>query len=537
MLLCSRSSLIYFVIGVTAAISCMIYLRLTFTDLTFQNNAEAEEASHTNTMPKPIIVVGSGLAGLSAAYEALKRDAKVHMLDRAAKPGGNSIKASSGINGAGTRFQYAKNITSDNSESFYADSVRSAGQRLSSSSQAQAGGALGESERKALIELLTSQSAEAVHWLMDELSVDLTTVAQLGGHSIPRTHRGTFGPPPGAAIVSALLKTLRAEEGFTLTHSAEVEALTVSEDGKVNGVRYTANGETHELHGPVVFAAGGFAGDAHGLLAKHRPDLAGMPSTNEARPAPHGILAAVGAEFVDMDSVQIHPTGFVDPKDRGAVYKFLAAEALRGEGGILLSADGKRFVNEMERRDVASDAIMKLPRAKDKGLGDGVRQWDVTLLLDPGAAEATGTHLGFYLFKDLMQKKKVKDLPPAMIEAVDRYATAVAAGVDPDFGRQSFGSWRLPAGEANREEEVAVGTVTPVTHFTMGGVAFNTKAQVLGRKGGEGEGGGVLEPIQGLWAAGEITGGIHGDNRLGGSSLLECAIFGRIAGAGAALNV
>ncbi|KAJ3580537.1 hypothetical protein NPX13_g45 [Xylaria arbuscula] len=238
-----------------------------------------------------------------------------------------------------------------------------------------------------------------------------------------------------------------------------------------------------------------------------------------------------------MDSVQIHPTGFVDPKDRGAVYKFLAAEALRGEGGILLSADGKRFVNEMERRDVASDAIMKLPRAKDKGLGDGVRQWDVTLLLDPGAAEATGTHLGFYLFKDLMQKKKVKDLPPAMIEAVDRYATAVAAGVDPDFGRQSFGSWRLPAGEANREEEVAVGTVTPVTHFTMGGVAFNTKAQVLGRKGGEGEGGGVLEPIQGLWAAGEITGGIHGDNRLGGSSLLECAIFGRIAGAGAALNV
>ncbi|RYC57929.1 hypothetical protein CHU98_g8287 [Xylaria longipes] len=130
-----------------------------------------------------------------------------------------------------------------------------------------------------------------------------------------------------------------------------------------------------------------------------------------------------------------------------------------------------------------------------------------------------------------MQKKKVRDLPPAVIAAVDRYAAAVAAGADDEFGRKAFGYWRLPPGEANREEEVAVGTVTPVTHFTMGGVAFNTKAQVLGQKGGG------LAPIQGVWAAGEITGGIHGDNRLGGSSLLECAVFGRIAGAEAAKSL
>ncbi|KAI0521208.1 FAD binding domain-containing protein [Xylaria bambusicola] len=516
MLHCSRSSLIYFVLGVAAAISCMIYLRLTFTDLTYKTTVGVPSA---NAMAKPVITVGSGLAGLSAAYEALKAGAKVHMLDRAAKPGGNSIKASSGINGAGTRFQKDKNITSDDSAKFYADSARSAGARMSSQS-----GALGEAERKELIEMLTSQSADAVNWLTDEIGVDLTTVAQLGGHSLARTHRGTTGPPPGAAIVGALLKKLGANPDFTLTSSAEVEALMVSEDGKVTGVRYTASGETHELQGPVVFAAGGFAGDAHGLMAKHRPDLAGMPSTNDARPASHGLLADLGAEFVDMDSVQIHPTGFVDPKDRTATYKFLAAEALRGEGGILLSADGRRFVNEMERRDVTSDAIMALPRSQD----EGVRQWDVTLLLDPGAAEAAGSHLGFYLFKGLMQKTKVKDLPPAVIEAVDRYAAAVAAGKDQDFGRETFGHWRLPAGEANREEEVAVGTVTPVTHFTMGGVAFNTKAQVLGQKG---------VPVEGVWAAGEITGGIHGDNRLGGSSLLECAIFGRIAGAEAAKNV
>ncbi|KAI0436698.1 FAD binding domain-containing protein [Xylaria telfairii] len=518
---CSRSSLTYFGIGVAAAILCMIYYHGAQTNLASEIAAAAGVQNNIHTMSKPVITVGSGLAGLSAAYEALKAGARVHMLDRAPKPGGNSIKASSGINGAGTRFQRDKNIADDTSAKFYEDSTRSAGVRLLQQSD------VDEPARRALIEILTAQSADAVNWLADDIGVDLTTVAQLGGHSLARTHRGTTGPPPGAAIVTALLKKLGADPRFTLTSSADVEALTRGDDGAVNGVRYTVDGETREEVGAVVFAAGGFAGDAQGLLAKHRPDLAGMPSTNDARPASHRLLADVGAAFVDMDSVQIHPTGFVDPKDAAATYKFLAAEALRGEGGILLSADGKRFVNEMERRDVASDAIMALPRS-DKG---GVRQWDVTLLLDPGASEACGSHLGFYVFKGLMRKVKVRDLEPAVIEAVDKYAAAVAAGEDAEFGRKAFGRWRLPPGEANRDQEVVVGTVTPVTHFTMGGVAFNTKAQVLGKKGDG------LVPIDGVWAAGEITGGIHGDNRLGGSSLLECAVFGRIAGAQAAKSL
>ncbi|KAI0425138.1 FAD binding domain-containing protein [Xylaria sp. FL1042] len=556
MLHCRRSSLIYFVIGVAVAISCMAYLRTKLTDLDPKTTTAGSSSgsgssggildTHTMTpTTKPVITVGSGLAGLSAAYEALKAGARVHMLDRAPKPGGNSIKASSGINGAGTRFQKEKNITTDDSGTFYADSARSAGKRLSA--QQQTAGALGEGERRVLLQMLASESADAVHWLADEIGVDLSTVAQLGGHSVARTHRGTVGPPPGAAIVGALLKKLGADPKFTLTSGAEVQALTVSGDTSegssavVTGVRYTVDGETHEVQGPVVFAAGGFAGDANGLLAEYRPDLAGIPSTNEARPAPHGILKAVGAEFVDMDSVQIHPTGFVDPKDPEAPYKFLAAEALRGEGGILLSAaDGRRFVNEMERRDVASEAIMALPpRSPPQEPGQesgGVRQWEVTLLLDPGACEAAGSHLGFYLFKGLMQKKKVKDLPAPVIEAVDRYAAAVRAGVDGDFGRKTFGHWRLLPGEANREEEVAVGIVTPVTHFTMGGVAFNDKAQVLGKGKGKDESD-ALTPVEGVWAAGEITGGIHGDNRLGGSSLLECVVFGRIAGTEAAKSL
>lgn len=472
----------------------------------------------TTASRKPVIVVGSGLAGLSAAHEALKAGVPVHMLDRAPKPGGNSIKASSGINGAGTRFQRALGITKD--DSFYSDTVRSAGARFAETSP--------PVDRKTLVEILTSHSESAVNWLADELKVDLSVVAQLGGHSVARTHRGGGKLPPGAAIVSALVDELKANSNFTLENQAEVDELLTSEDA-VKGVRYhVEDGQSRELEGPVVFAVGGFAGDAHGLLAKYRPDLAGIPSTNEARPASHGLLTAIGAALVDMDSVQIHPTGFVDPKDPGAAYKFLAAEALRGEGGILLSSTGERFVNELETRDVVSAAIMALPHS----IVDKTRQWEVTLLLDPGACEAAGSHIGFYLWKGLVQKKKVRDLAPEVIASVDKYATLVSEHGADTLGRKAFGHWKLPPGEANRDQEVCVGTVTPVVHFTMGGVAFDSRARVLRSADG-----GSLTPISGIWAAGEVTGGIHGANRLGGSSLLECAVFGRIAGAEAAKSL
>lgn len=472
------------------------------------------------TARRPVIVVGSGLAGLSAAHEALKAGAPVRMLDRAPKPGGNSIKASSGINGAGTRFQRDLGITKD--DSFYADTVRSAGTRFTGKSPPGI-------NRETLVEMLTSQSESAVNWLADELKVDLSVVAQLGGHSVARTHRGGGKLPPGAAIVSALLEDLKAHTDFILENSAEVDELLAEDGGAVTGVRYRASdGQTHKLEGPVVFAAGGFAGDAHGLLSKYRPELAGMPSTNEERPASHGLLSALGAAFVDMDSVQIHPTGFVDPMAPDAPYKFLAAEALRGEGGILLNSNGERFINELETRDVVSAAIMALPHAEQ----GKTKEWDIMLLLDPGTCDATKSHMDFYLWKGLVQKKKVKDLAPEVIATVDKYATMVANHDEDTLGRKAFGHWRLPPGEANRDEEVCVGTVTPVVHFTMGGVAFDTQTRVLRSKDDGG-----LTPIPGLWAAGEITGGIHGANRLGGSSLLECAVFGRIAGAEAAKSV
>lgn len=445
------------------------------------------------------------------------------------------MKASSGISAAGTRFQHAAPSSQpDSAERFYNDTIRSAGGRLRSSRH--------RDRREGLIRVLADSSASAVEFLADELDVDVGTVARLGGHSAARTHRGGGKTPPGAAIMGALLGRLKsdyAESGkFVIDTGVEVTSLLTSSStaggggGKaVSGVEFvrSSTGTKETLSGPVIFASGGFAGDAQGLLARYRPDLAGLPSTNDARPGAHDILAQAGAELVDMDSVQIHPTGFVDPANPGAMVKFLAAEMLRGEGGILLS-EGVRFVNELDTREVISGKIMRdLPPAEEEG---GLRQWDVQLLLDPGAAEAAAGHVGFYVYKGLLVKKKVNELDETTRKTLEEYGRVVRGEVKDEFGRTSFGHWKLGLdSEIDPEAEVFVGRVTPITHFTMGGVLINEKSQVLASASGDDSNG---KPIEGLWAAGEITGGIHGDNRLGGSSLLECVVFGRIAGQEAA---
>lgn len=456
-----------------------------------------------------VIVVGGGLAGLTASYSALRAGAAVCLLERAEKAGGNSIKASSGINGAPTRFQRGTDST------FYSDTTRSAGKRLAQADTLQ--GAFQQKEREALISKLTNSSARAVDLLVDEIEVDLSVVAQLGGHSFPRTHRGSGKLPPGAAIITALLAKLKEHPKFELKTNCEVSKLLTESDDKrkVIGVEFTHSGTASSLHGPVVFTTGGFAGDTWGVLKQYRPDLAGLPSTNDPRPGTHSILQDVGAELVDMDSVQIHPTGFVLPSDPWARVKFLAAEMLRGEGGILLH-QGTRFVNEMETRAHVSEAIMQLPPSqttdsREEGSND-LTQWDVQILLDPGACEAASSHIGFYLWKGLLSKKKVKELDEASRQTLQEYSKLVAnKGTDP-LGRRAFGAWNLTGAEEDADKEVCVGQVTPVTHFTMGGAAINVHGQVLASDDSNGS----LDPIEGLWAAGEITGGIHGDNRLGG---------------------
>ncbi|KUI56183.1 Fumarate reductase 2 [Cytospora mali] len=485
-----------------------------------------------NPPTQTVVVVGAGLAGLSASYSALRAGAAVRLLERAEKPGGNSIKASSGINGAPTRFQKGPVDTT-----FHSDTVRSAGARLSNADSSPV--SFRRRERESLISKLTGSSAQAVDFLVDQIGVDLSVVAQLGGHSFPRTHRGAGKLPPGAAIVTGLLEKLKQDPNFELRTGCEVKRLLMTAAGdqkRVTGVEYSQEGAAHTLDGAVVFTTGGFAGDTWGMLKQYRPDLSGLPSTNDPRPGTHNILKDLGAHLVDMESVQIHPTGFVMPSDPQARVKFLAAEMLRGEGGILLHK-GKRFVNEMNTREHVSGVIMKLPSTpspeSDKDSAEALTQWDVQLLLDPGACEAAASHMGFYLWKGLMAKKKVKDLDETTRQTIREYSEVVQGKRSDDLGRTTFGFWKLTGTAEDEDQEVCIGQVTPITHFTMGGAAINDKAQILVAEAP----GSDLKPVEGLWAAGEITGGLHGDNRLGGSSLLECVVFGRTAGQEAAAFV
>lgn len=214
-------------------------------------------AQHPSTMPPPqsqttAIIVGSGLAGLSAASQLVAKNVPVRLLERGAKPGGNSIKASSGINGAPTKYQ----PTVD--EAFYSDTIKSAGKAMQSFGR----------QREELISTLTGKSKSAIEWLVDEKGVDLSKVSILGGHTFPRTHRGAGQTPPGFAIVSALLTSLKESPLFHLQTSCAVTKLLQSSQ-RVTGLEYTdPDGEKIELLGPVIMASGGFGGDAEGLLAQ-----------------------------------------------------------------------------------------------------------------------------------------------------------------------------------------------------------------------------------------------------------------------------
>ncbi|KAF2205359.1 Flavocytochrome c [Delitschia confertaspora ATCC 74209] len=474
------------------------------------------------------IIIGSGLAGLSTASTLLSHGIPVLMVDRSpSKPGGNSIKASSGINGLSPNQSSSSSSSADSVSRFENDTITSAGKAMETMPE----------HRKEMIKTLVEESADAIKWLEGK-GVDLKRVAQLGGHSVARTHRPMGGAPPGWAIVSTLLKELQSSPLFELrTNCTVTELLTEEEEAgaeagtgeegrkRVVGVRCAPTEKAdHEgddettVHGPVVVTTGGFAGDNTGLLAKYRPDLARYPSTNDARPGSQPLLTAIGAQLIDMSLVQVHPTGFIDPKDPENMVKFLAAEMLRGEGGILLEPNGSRFINELETREKITDAITTKPVMKGK-----LKQWSITLVLDEGAYAAAKSHVDFYLAKGLMRKTTLEDpeLGSRVLETVQKYCKTVERPEEhpDDLNRRSFGQWALK--NPTRETVVYVGNVTPVVHFTMGGVLTDTSARVLDSSN---------NPITGVWAAGEVVGGLHGRNRLGGNSLLECVVFGRRAG-------
>ncbi|KAK2027234.1 flavocytochrome c [Colletotrichum zoysiae] len=456
-------------------------------------------------MAPRVIVVGGGLSGLSAAHTIYLAGGNVVVLDKQGFFGGNSTKATSGINGALTRTQVDTGIA-DSVKQFYDDTLKSARDKA----------------RPDLIKVLTYKSAAAVEWLQDVFNLDLTLVSRLGGHSQPRTHRGHDAKFPGMAITYALMQRL---EELAETEPGRVEIIkkarvtALNKDGNtVTGITYEFNGEEQKLDGPVILATGGYAADfgETSLLKKHRPDTYGLATTNGTHATGDGqkMVMAIGGNGIDMDKVQVHPTGLVDPKDPGSKWKFLAAEALRGEGGLLLNADGDRFCDELGHRDYVSGMMWK---EKEKN------KFPIRLILNSKASKVLDFHTRHYSGRGLMKKMTGAELAkeigckPEHLQKTFTTYNAIAEGKQKDpWGKKFFHN--LPI---DIKDDFHVALMEPVLHFTMGGIEINDKAQVLNSE---------KKPFDGLFACGELAGGVHGANRLGGSSLLGCVVYGRVAG-------
>ncbi|KAJ7072559.1 fumarate reductase [Mycena amicta] len=440
-----------------------------------------------------VIVVGGGLAGLSAAHTLLERGANVILLDKQGFMGGNSTKATlAGI--------------PDSAKIFFDDTKKSAR----------------DLARDDLIRVLTGRSGDAVNWLQDKFQLDLSKVARLGGHSQPRTHRGD-AQFPGMVITYAQMERLEDlavsnPERVKIIKKARVSKIVKDESGAVIGVEYQHAGKSNTAYGPVVLATGGYAADftEDSLLKKYRPELWDLPTTNGDHCTGDGqkLAMSVGAQGIDLEKVQVHPTGLVDPNEPDAKVKFLAAEALRGVGGLLLDNTGARFVDELQHRDFVTGKIWEN------------KKYPIRLVLNGPASKEIEWHCKHYCGRGLMKRFESGDAlakemglqPSVLKKTFEDYNTSVRTKKDP-FGKKFFqGEWKY-------DDLFHVAIMTPVLHYTMGGLEIDAESRVIDTKG---------KPIPGLFAAGEVAGGVHGANRLGGSSLLGCVVFGRVSGDSAA---
>ncbi len=497
-------------LSVTVFLSC--YLPEVFTGIM---------SDRGDSSPGTVVVVGGGLAGLSATIEATRHGTKVVLIEKEKGLGGNSAKATSGINGVGTEAQQASSIE-DSIDSFMQDTIKS-------------GDGLANED---LVKVLVKESADAHLWLRS-FGLNLTDVVQLGGHSARRTHR--FPPTPegkpipvGFTILSTLRKHVENELKDKVTvHTSSVFKQLLTADNSVIGVEYVdGEGNTQKAYGNVILAAGGYANDHtdSSLLDTHRPDLSKLPTTNGPWATGDIIKAtsAMGLSLVHMDKVQVHPTGFIEPSQPNFHTKFLAPEALRGCGAILLNTEGKRFVNELGRRDYVTQTIFKECGSYK---GDSSNPTAAAMLLSQQVIDKFGPpSAGFYKFKklivDVSNLQGVAENLGVPVETIK--ATLAEYKANAEKGSDKFGKQAFPT-VFSEDDHFFVGYITPSLHYCMGGLQIEQGARILRKDASQG-----MAPVPGLYAAGEVSGGLHGNNRLGGNSLLECVVFGRVAGRNAA---
>ena len=498
-----------------------------------ENNATAEDS----TVDADVVVVGAGGAGMTAAITAAAEGKNVVILESQSMVGGNSVRATGGMNAGKTVYQDENEFgesagvekTLKTAAEKYADNetITALAKTVSEQWAAYQANPTGYFDSVELMELdtmiggkgindpelvetLCANSADAIDWL-DEHGITLHNVSSFGGASVKRIHRPVNAEGKTVSVGSYMIPLLQEnceKAGVKMMLDTTATEILTDANGAAVGVKATgASGETVTVNAKaVVLASGGFGANLD-MVVKYKPELKGFMTTNAPGIQGQGIemAQAIGAATVDMDQIQIPPT--VEANTAA-----LITEGLRGDGAILINEEGQRFIDEVGTRDVVSAAEIAQT---------GSYSW---LVVDQAMVDASSVIQGYIKKGYTVTGATYEELGKAMgvdaaafAETMEKWNGYVEAKNDPDFGRTSF------ANPLNTAPYYAV-KVTAGVHHTMGGLKINANTEVLNEKG---------EVIPGLFAAGEVTGGVHGANRLGGNAVADFTVFGRIAGAAA----
>ncbi len=431
-----------------------------------------------------IIIIGSGLAGLTAAISLNENKHKIIIIEKNNFIGGNSLYASSGINASNTDLQKKHNIN-DSNDLFINDTIKSS--------------QIYSTYTHDLIHTLVNNSNDAIKWL-NKYNVEFNELTQLGGHSIKRTHRNSQHSHIGMYIINTLYEYILTQSNIKILLNSYVNNI-IFNNGEIIGIEYN---DKNTIYGDaVILASGGYSSNKK-LLDKINKKLKKIPTTNGKWAMGDGIYLAnnISAQTLDINSIQIHPTGFINPNDIKNPTKILAAEILRGSGGILCDYNGDRFCNELGTRQYISDIMLQY----NNKIFYIIIPEKIINIINKIINNYVDKELLILEHIDAIQKKyKLKNLTNTLNEynkKIDK------------FGKTEFPN--IPF-ELNM---FYVGKVTPCIHYSHGGIQINQFTNVIDKSGFK---------LSRLYAIGETTGGLHGLNRLGGNSLLETVVYGIIS--------
>ena len=443
-----------------------------------------ETPKEEKSLETEIVIIGAGGAGMAAAIMAHQAGVDFVILEKMPYVGGNTTKATGGMNAAETHYQKEQGIE-DSVELFASDTMKG-GHDLND---------------PALVQTLAEKSAGAIEWL-DSIGAELPKISFSGGASTNRIHAPADGSAVGNFLVDRFSAKL-AELGVQVMLNTKATEL-IMEDGKIAGVKAEGADANYTIRAKaVILATGGFGANLD-MIAGFRPDLQGTVTTNAPGATGDGIVMAqaVGADLVDIEQIQLHPT--VEQTT-----SMLITESVRGDGAILVNQGGERFTNELLTRDAVSAAELAQEGQYayiifDQHLRDNLK-----------AIEKYVTN-GLTVQDDTIEglAEKLAIPPETLAKTLADWNAAVAAREDKLFGRTTGMD-----NDLSTPPYYAI-KIAPGIHHTMGGVKIDTSAEVIDTEG---------KVIPGLFAAGEVTGGVHGGNRLGGNAVADIVIYGRIA--------